>query len=237
MEATDDESNPAAYEQWRWGRASVGEGGGSGTGERPADRRCAAVNSPSTVDRRRRQRIALAHRTVGCCPSRGSRVAPHRLGASPGRDAARSSRRSHPGMVHVSNTQVENPKPALARGSAPRRRDAGRYFFIASTVSEPSNARSLAGSSLPVRLFAAPPLLAGLLVRAVLACGLRHTNPLSLNVVTLPSASAWELEMPAESRDGETKIPWLAGLLALTAMRPCRCHIAGESNTVYLLQP
>jgi hypothetical protein len=30
MEATDDESNPAAYEQWRWGRASVGEGGGSG---------------------------------------------------------------------------------------------------------------------------------------------------------------------------------------------------------------
>uniref|UniRef100_A0A0D3HLL0 Uncharacterized protein n=1 Tax=Oryza barthii TaxID=65489 RepID=A0A0D3HLL0_9ORYZ len=206
MEATDDESNPAAYEQWRWGRASVGEGGGSGQDRRatgrPPMRRCQLAID---VDRRRRQRIALAHRTVGCCPSRGSRVAPHRLGASPGRDAARSSRR----------------RPTLARGSAPRRAaaNAGRYFFIASTVSEPSNARSSAGSSLPVRLFAAPPLLTGLLVTAVLACGLRHTNPLPLNVVSLPSASAWELGMPAESRDGEIKTPWLAGLLALSL--PC----------------
>uniref|UniRef100_A0A0E0R845 Uncharacterized protein n=1 Tax=Oryza rufipogon TaxID=4529 RepID=A0A0E0R845_ORYRU len=215
MEATDDESNPAAYEQWRWGRASMGEGGGRQESDRPT------ADAPLSTRHRRSTVVGGSASPSPIAPSAVARRAVaelRRTASAPPRAA------TPPGAPD----EVENPKPALARGSAPRRRDAGRYFFIASTISEPSNARSLAGSSLPVRLFAAPPLLAGLLVTAVLACGLRHTNPLSLNVVTLPSASAWELEMPAESRDGETKIPWLAGLLALTAMRPCRCHIAGE---------
>uniref|UniRef100_A0A0E0AZR3 Uncharacterized protein n=1 Tax=Oryza glumipatula TaxID=40148 RepID=A0A0E0AZR3_9ORYZ len=51
-------------------------------GERPGDRRCAVVDSapPHAVPAARGPRPA-------------ARAAPHRLGASPGRDAARSSRR------------------------------------------------------------------------------------------------------------------------------------------------
>uniref|UniRef100_A0A0E0F5H3 Uncharacterized protein n=2 Tax=Oryza meridionalis TaxID=40149 RepID=A0A0E0F5H3_9ORYZ len=77
---------------------------------------CLEIASPSPI-----APSAVARRAVA--ELRRTASAPPRAATPPG------------APDEVSNTQVENPKPALARGSAPRRRDAGRYFFIASTVS------------------------------------------------------------------------------------------------------